>query len=90
MQMGQGNPKGAPGPPRQSRKQRGHIMRVEPVERAPQAVIVEIRRRNSWPQQVLDGLIREELRDEIELAMAQAQPIEHQRHRRRAHAHLLA
>ena len=40
-------------------------------------------------QQVLDGLGGKELRDEIEPAIAEAQPVQDHRHRRRAHAHLL-
>ena len=90
MQARQGNAKGAPGADGQSCKERRHIMRVEPVERASQAVIVEIRRRDAWHQEMLEGLILEELRDQIELPVAQAEPIEHHGHCRRAHAHLLA
>src|SRR5262249_10250993 len=37
-----------------------------------------------------DRFVREELRDQVELAVTKAQPIEHQRHRRRSHADLLA
>jgi hypothetical protein len=39
---------------------------------------------------VLDQLIREELRHQIQLAITEAQSIEHHGHGRRAHAHPLA
>ena len=52
---------------RDSGKQLGQIVGVQPVQRAPQAVIVEHLGFNSWSQQVFNWLIREELGNQVQL-----------------------
>jgi hypothetical protein len=50
---------------------------VEPVQRPSQAVVVEVVGGDARSQEVVDRLVGEELRDEVEPAIAEAQPIEH-------------
>jgi hypothetical protein len=83
------HPKGPACAQRQPRKQARHVLLVEPVQRAPQAVVVEILRQDAGPQQVFDRFVREKLRHQIQLAVTEPQPIEHQRDRSRPHIHLL-
>jgi hypothetical protein len=50
---------------------------------------VELRSGDAGAEQMLDGLGREELRDQIQAAIAEAQAVQDHRHRGRAHTHLL-
>ncbi len=70
-------------------KQRGGIMVVQPIQCPPQAIVMQHLGRDPWTQQVLHRLGRKELRDQIQPAITEPQPIQDHRHRRRAHAHLL-
>jgi hypothetical protein len=81
--------KGAPGPQREAREQRRGIMSVQPVQRATQAVVVEILGGHARSQQPLDRLGRKELRHQIQPAITEAQPVQDHRHRRRADPHPL-
>src|SRR5690349_14664292 len=63
---------------------------VQPVQRPPQTVVIEVLGPDPRSQQVLDRFIREVLRDEVESAITEPQAIEHQRHGRRPHTDLLA
>jgi hypothetical protein len=69
-QRGHWHPKRPARPQREASKQRRHIVGVQPVQRSPQAVVVEISGAETWPQQVLDRLVREELRHQIQLPIA--------------------
>jgi hypothetical protein len=77
------------GLPGDASKERRGVMGVQPVEGAPKTVVVQHLRGDTGPQQVLDGLGREELGDQIQPAVAEAEAVEDHCHRRRAHAHLL-
>src|SRR5258708_11564098 len=70
-------------------KQRGRVMRIEPVERTAQTVVAQIRGGDSRYQEMLDGLGGEELRHQVESAIAKAQAVEGHRDRRGAHTHPL-
>ncbi len=52
-------------------KQLGQIVGVQPVQRAPQAVIIEHLGCNSWSQQVFNWLVRKELGNQVELPIAE-------------------
>ena len=78
-----------PGAQGQPGKELGHIVLVEPIERSPQAVVVECVGGDTGTQQMLNGRVGKELRDQIQPAIAEPQPIEDQGHRGRADAHLL-
>jgi hypothetical protein len=71
------------------RKQRRRIVRVEPIQRPSQAVVMEHLRGDARSQQVLDRLGREELGNQIEPAIAEPQPVQDHRHRRCSATHLL-
>ena len=73
--------------PRQSGKQRGHIMLVEPIQGAPQTVVVEHVRGDPCSQQVLHWLVLKILRHQVQLSEAPPKPIEHHRHRGLAYTH---
>ncbi len=64
-------------------------MFIQPVQRAPQTVVVEVLRHDPRSQQMLHGFVREELGHEIEPAVAASQSVADHRGGRRAHAHLL-
>ena len=70
-------------------KEHRRLMSVEPGERPSQAVVVEHLRRDPVPQQVLQGLGREELRDQIQLAITEAQLVQDHRHCGRSDTHML-
>ena len=70
-------------------KQCRRVMGVQPVQRPSQTVVVQQLRRDPRTQQVLHGFGRKELRDQIQPAIAEAEPVEDHGHRRRSHAHLL-
>jgi len=77
-------------PQRQPRKQPRHVLLVQPIQRPPQSVVVEVLGQDPRSQQMLHRFVGKELGDEIEPAIAQAEPIEHQGDSRCPHAHLLA
>ncbi len=81
------DPKDAAGLSGNPGKELGEIVGVQPIQRPPSTVISEHLRRNSPAQQLLDGLVGEELRYHIQLPIAKTSPIEHHRHRRRSHTH---
>ena len=89
MHLTRRHPKALPGLAGDPGKQRRRVMGIQPVQRPSQTVVVQQLRRDPWPQQVLHGLGGKELRDQIQPAIAEAEPVEDHRHRRRAHAHLL-
>jgi hypothetical protein len=90
VQPGQRDTEGASRPQREAGEQRGHIMGIQPIQRASQTVVVEIRRADPRSQQMLHRFVLEELRQQIQLAIAEPQAIEDHRHRRSPHRHLLA
>jgi hypothetical protein len=53
------------------RKELGEIVRVQPIQSPPQTVIIEHLSRDSCSQQMLDRLVREELRHQIQLPVAE-------------------
>ncbi len=53
-------------------KQLRDSVSVQPVQRAPQTVIIEHPSRDCWPQQVFDGFVGKELRHQIQLSIAKA------------------
>jgi hypothetical protein len=83
------DPEALAGLPRDPRKQRRRVVVVQPVQRSPQAVVVQHLRGDPPTQQVLHRFGREELGDQIQPSIAEPQPVQKHRHRRRAHAHLL-
>jgi hypothetical protein len=74
---------------RQPCKPASHVVRIQPVQRSSQTVIVEILGHDPWSQKMLHRLVREELGHEIEAAVTEAPPIEDHRHRRRPDTDLL-
>src|SRR5436305_14817395 len=62
--------------PRQSGKERGHIMLVEPIEGAPQTVIVEHVCGDPFSQQMLNRLVLKILRHQVQLSITEPEPIE--------------
>ena len=76
-------------PQRQPCKQPRHVLCVKPIQRAPKPVVIEVLRHDPRSQQMLHGFIREELGHAIEPAIAQAEPVEHERDGRCPHAHRL-
>src|SRR5205807_6122796 len=66
--------------PRQSGKQRGHIMLVEPIQGAPQTVVIEHVRGDPFAQQVLHWLVLKILRHQVQLSITEAKPIQDHRH----------
>ena len=76
--------------PRQSGKQRGHIMLVEPIQGAPQTVVVEHIRGDPFSQQVLNRLVLKVLRHQIQLPIAEAKPIQDHCYGRCSHTHTAA
>ena len=66
--------------PRQSGKQRGHIMLVEPIQGAPQTVVIEHVRGDPFAQQVLHWLVLKILRHQVQLSEAPPKPIERHCH----------
>jgi hypothetical protein len=89
MQPFHRRPKRPPRAQGQPGKEPRDILRVQPVERAPQAVVVEVLSANPWPQQMLYWLVGKELGHQIQLPVTEPQSVEHEGHRGRAHAHLL-
>src|SRR6266566_4240993 len=57
-------------------KQLGGIVRVQPIQGASQAVIVEHLSTDPCSQQMLDGFVGEVLRHQIQLAIAETQAVE--------------
>jgi hypothetical protein len=55
-------------------------MLVEPIQGASQTVIVEHIRCDPCSQQVLDRFVLKVLGDQVQLSIAEAEPIEHHRH----------
>lgn len=72
-----------------SRKERGGIMRVEPIECPSQTLVSAQISGDPPPQHVFHRLVRNVLRHEIRPTMAEAPSIEDHRWCRRSHAHLL-
>ncbi len=67
---------------RQPRKQRGQIVSREPIERPPQAIVVQLLCRDAGTNQALDGLVGKELWDQVQATITEAKPIEdHRQHR---------
>jgi hypothetical protein len=64
----------------QPRKERGHIMRVKPIQRASRTVIVEHISRASLSSPVLNRFVLTNLRQQIELAVGETQPMQNPRH----------
>jgi hypothetical protein len=62
--------------PRQSSKQRGHILFVEPIQRAPQTVVVEHICADPFSQQMLDGFVFKVLGHQIQLTITEPKPIQ--------------
>ena len=60
----------------QSCKQCGHILFVEPIQRAPQTVIVEHICGDPFSQQVLDGFVLKVLRHQVQLTITEPKPIQ--------------
>ena len=89
MHLARRHPKALPRLPRDPGKQRRGVVRIEPVQGASQAVVMQELGGDPWAQQVLDRLGGKELRDQIQPAIAEAQPIQDHRHGRRSHTHLL-
>jgi hypothetical protein len=85
VQFVDGQPEALAGWRRDPGKQRGRIVGVQPIERAPQTVVVEILGRDPRPEQVRHWLGLEELGDQIEAAIGAAQPVAEHRHRRGPH-----
>src|SRR5215813_14891992 len=56
-------------------KQGGRIVGVQPIERTPQALVVEVLSGDPWPEQVRDRFGLEELGDQIEAAIGEANPL---------------
>src|SRR6266851_3519443 len=56
-------------------------MLVEPIQGAPQTVVVEHIRGDPCSQQVLHWLVLKVLGHQIQLSIAEPKPIEHHRHR---------
>ncbi len=81
------HPKDLPCPNRNFGKQGGHIVVIEPIQRPAKAIIIQVISGDPGSQEHLKGFIREKLRDQIELAIAEPQPIEDQRYRRRPDTH---
>ena len=69
-------------------KQPRHVMCIQPVQRTPQAIVIEILRHDAWPQQMLKRLVLKELWDYIQSSETSPQPVEDHRHRRCPDAHL--
>jgi hypothetical protein len=67
-------------------KQLGGILRVQPVQRPIQTIIVEVGRLYSWPQQVLHRFIGKELRYQVQAPITEPQPIQKHRDCGRSHA----
>ncbi len=84
------DPKGSACPQRQPRKQSCHVVFVQPVQGAPQTVVVEVLGQDPWPQKVFHRFVSVELRHQIEPPIAEAQAIEHHRYRGRPDADQLA
>jgi hypothetical protein len=82
-------PEALPGLPGDAGEERGRVLRVQPIQGAPQAVVVEQLRRDPRTQQVLHRLGGEKRRHQVQPAIAEAESIEDHGHRRGAHAHLL-
>ena len=53
-------------------KQHGGIVGIQPVQRASQAVVMQMFCPDAWTQQMLDGLGGEELRHQIQATIAEA------------------
>jgi hypothetical protein len=64
-------------------------VRIQPVQRPSQTVVVEVLGQDPRSQQMLHRLIREELGHEVEPTIAEAESVQDQRDRRCPHAHLL-
>ena len=62
-------------------------MFVEPIQGSPQTVVIEHVRGDPCSQQVLDRLVLKVLGDQVQLSIAEAEPIEYHRHRGLADAH---
>ena len=62
------------------------IVRIQPVQRPSQTVVIEVLGGDPWPQQPLDRLGGKELRHQIQPAITEPQPVEDHRHRCRADA----
>lgn len=77
-------------PQRQPREQPRHVVLIQPVQGASQTVVVEVLGQDPRPQQMLHRFVGEELRHEIQPAIAEAQSVQDQRDGRRPHAHLLS
>src|SRR5258708_32078133 len=73
-----------------SRKELGGIMRVEPIERPSQTIVIEHISGDPPSQQVFHRLVRKILRHEIQLAEAPAQSIQDHRCCGRSYTHLLS
>jgi hypothetical protein len=65
------NAEATPGLQGQSGKERGHIMLVEPIEGAPQTVVIEHVRADPFSQQVLNRFVLKILRHQVELSIAE-------------------
>ncbi len=63
--------KDLPCPTRYPGKQFGRVVRIQPIQRATQTVIIEHVSADPWPQQVFDGFVGEELRHQIQLSIAE-------------------
>ena len=66
------DPKDAPGLTRNPRKEPSEIVRIQPIQRPPSTIIIEHLCRDSRTQQMLDGLVGEELRHQIQLPIAES------------------
>ena len=67
-------------------KEDGGVVRIQPVQRTPQALVIQVVGADPGAQEMLHGLGGEELRDQIQAAVGKAQSIENHRYGRRADA----
>jgi hypothetical protein len=83
------NPKALARLPGNPREQRRRVVVVQPVQRPPQAIVVQRLGGDARSEQVLHRIGREELRDQIQSAVAAAEDVQEHGHRGGPDTHLL-
>ncbi len=60
-------------------KERRQIVSRQPIQGAPQAVVVDILCHDAWTKQALDGFVREKLGHQVQAPMLQTEPVQDHR-----------
>ncbi len=84
MHLPRADPKRAPRPQRATGEQRRGVVGLQPVQRPSQTIVVEVLGRDPRSQQPLDRLVGEELRHQVQPAIAETEPVQDHGHCRRA------